>query len=167
MCLYQTFSDGLKRAQLNRLTILQIFPSALLPAGSAKVSQFIRWKRSDLYTYENKLMIKSWNVFQVVLKRLRKAKGDQETPPYQPCQCKGACKEGCPCGDEGHFCEKFCACGPECQSRYKGCVCRGGCRTRACPCLASGTPPPPHLRAETHVSRSHAYQSRTTYDADA
>ena len=85
-------------------------------------------------------MLTVGQVLQVVRKRLQKAKGRQmgETPPYQPCQCKGACKEGCPCGDEGHFCEKFCACGPECASRFKGCQCKGGCRTKSCPCLASG-----------------------------
>ena len=75
---------------------------------------------------------------QVVLKRMKKTKGQDETAPYQPCQCKEGCKVGCSCLRDGHFCEKFCACGPECVGRWKGCVCKGGCRGKGCPCLAAG-----------------------------
>ena len=77
---------------------------------------------------------------QVVRKRMKKSKGQDDTAPrpYQPCQCKGDCTEGCPCLNEGHFCEKFCACGPKCGSRFQGCVCKGGCKNKGCPCMAAG-----------------------------
>ncbi|DBB03339.1 TPA: hypothetical protein ACH3X3_010714 [Trebouxia sp. C0006] len=76
---------------------------------------------------------------EVVRKRMKKSKGQDDTAPrpYQPCQCKGDCKEGCPCLKEGHFCEKFCACGPKCSSRFQGCVCKGGCKNKGCPCMAA------------------------------
>ena len=103
-----------------------------------QILQFALWRYGSLFYvawYSLELAIRS----QVVKKRLANAKGKQQIPPYQPCQCVGGCKEGCPCTAQGHFCEKFCACGPECESRFKGCVCKGGCSSRRCPCLAAGS----------------------------
>ncbi|KAL0030931.1 hypothetical protein WJX79_001885 [Trebouxia sp. C0005] len=95
-----------------------------------------RWRKAKPAKKKMKSTGQAWHV---VRKRMKKSKGQDETAPqpYQPCQCKEDCKEGCPCLNDGHFCEKFCACGPKCGSRFQGCVCKGGCKNKGCPCMAA------------------------------
>ncbi|KAL0022368.1 hypothetical protein WJX77_004927 [Trebouxia sp. C0004] len=95
-----------------------------------------RWRKANPAKKKMKSTGQAWHV---VRKRMKKSKGQDDTAPrpYQPCQCKDDCKEGCPCLNDGHFCEKFCACGPKCGSRFQGCVCKGGCKNKGCPCMAA------------------------------